>query len=769
MIVPRRITVQNVRSIPDATIEPDPDGVTSLSGKIGSGKSSVLTALVWCLYGEVGGIPGLLTQADMRRRGSTEPVVVTVEFELAGRQFKAERTLRRSKKGKETAYAALFIDGQKQPSISPTKLTTRITTYTGLSGRAFCGAFFMAQGNLPALAEGTPSQVQALIEEQTGIAPLTRQIETARGEARDAQTRADALPGSLEAVDAAQSEVDQTQSTAEPLWPQLDAATAAHRQAITRADAAQAEADDLTARARAAQQAQVAAARAESARDAAKGRSVEIEAEIASLPTEPGTDEGELRAQRDSLRSAVETLTSAQDSVTRESKAVETARAAAEAARAAAGEAPGSDVSALAEKERAARDATVAARTEWTRLQKSITELRSLAGAGHRCPTCTQEVADPESLIGTLTRACTVVEAQGREAAAAASSAQAAHAAAVQEEQRHRDAVITARGAHQRRAEAEAALTAAQELVKDATDRLRSVAPATDGPLPVAARERLDTIDATLSAMQRAANLHAARAAARESWERADRALTEARKDAAAAPSMDELDRAATVLGQARDVVRDLERDKTELRSKVDVLTERVRAAEATRDRERGLLDKKAEASAAADTKRHAHQILVNLRKDLVGEYTETISDAATDLMAQVGGTTHVGVTIGEDFIPRVVLADGTTMPMRQLSGGEKMRAALCLRLGIAEQISGTGGQGAIFADEVTANHDDDTTTAVVEMMKGLGRPMILVAHAEKVQAIATRVYTFEKRNEHDGTTVTRADAAAALAGANQP
>ena len=158
--------------------------------------------------------------------------------------------------------------------------------------------------------------------------------------------------------------------------------------------------------------------------------------------------------------------------------------------------------------------------------------------------------------------------------------------------------------------------------------------------------------------------------------------------------------------------------------------------------------------------------MLVALRRDLVGEYCATISAAASDLIDTVGGGDHIGVTIGADFIPAVILSDGTTRPMRVLSGGEKMRAALCLRLGIAEQISGTGGQGMIFADEITANHDAETTRHVVQMMRSLGRPMVVIAHADEVQQIATKVYHVSKADELSGTTVRTASALAATAAA---
>ena len=170
-----------------------------------------------------------------------------------------------------------------------------------------------------------------------------------------------------------------------------------------------------------------------------------------------------------------------------------------------------------------------------------------------------------------------------------------------------------------------------------------------------------------------------------------------------------------------------------------------------------------------ADTLRHAANLLGALRTDLLTEYTATISASATDLMQQIGAGEHTGVAIDQHFTPCVTLPDGTMRPMRVLSGGEKMRAALCLRLGIADQITGsTSGAGMVFADEITANHDEDTTTAVVDLIRGLGRPMLIIAHASEVDQAANRVYRVDKTSETTGGEVALAGATASAPPAAQ-
>lgn len=767
MITPTKIAVQNIRSVTDAVIEPDPDGITSLTGPIGAGKSSVLTALVWVLYGEVGGVPGLLVQSEMRRRGATEPVVATVEFGLYGQQFVATRSLRRSKSGKETAHADLWIDGMKQPSITPSKLTAKIVALTGLTGRAFTGAFFIAQGNLPALAEGTPTAVAALVEEQTGLAPLTRQVDTARAEARDAQIRADALPGSLEAVEAAQRDVDAAQRDGQEVWDKVDAAQADRDQSIARLTHADTEHDTLTRSRSRAQQAREQVAALGATMQSLTEQHQEVADALAAV-----TAVGDLvtittrgRAVQDATGQVRNAIAAGQHAT----QGLDRARVASERATQEVGQNPdpdGARASELHERTRLAGESWATARAEWERLNKALTQLQDADTSGHQCPTCTQSLPDPGALIGALGSQQQQVTDRGQRAAAALtqfteqqtalSDAIRAWDAATTAAERATGQVSTAEQ------EVRAATTAAASATAALVDLIGGPAHAT----PTGAVEHATTVLAQLAdaaaEARRVDGLHTQAASLTQRANEVRDKLTAATETAGTGPSDAEMSAAATTLGQARSTAEQARSTWQQVKSESDILTERARATEQARDAQQRLLDHKADAATHADTLRHAHQMLVALRRDLVSEYCAVISTAATDLMETVGGGDHVGVAIGDDFIPQVILNDGTTRPMRVLSGGEKMRAALCLRLGIAEQISGTGGEGMIYADEITANHDAETTRQVVTMMRSLGRPLVVIAHADEVQQIATKVYQVSKADEMTGTMIQTASNLAA-------
>jgi DNA repair protein SbcC/Rad50 len=242
-------------------------------------------------------------------------------------------------------------------------------------------------------------------------------------------------------------------------------------------------------------------------------------------------------------------------------------------------------------------------------------------------------------------------------------------------------------------------------------------------------------------------------AKARSDREQAQLALDELRARAANSPTADEIDEISGALAKAREDWETHAARRAEAETKAEVLAERYRVLEAARDGEQELLDHKLDALGKADILRHAAHLLAGLRRDLLAEYTATVSEAATDLLRQIGGE-HTAFHIDERFVPEVILGDGTHRPLRTLSGGEQARGALCFCLGISAQITGGSHTGTIIADEITAAHDDETRHAIIELLRDLGWPLLIVAHSPEIVEIANRVAWLSKPDETRGTQV---------------
>lgn len=104
----KKINLHNIRSYLDQSIEL-PSGFVLLSGDIGSGKSTVLLATEFALFGLERGI---VDGASLLRNGKDEGYV-EIEFEIAGHSIIIKRTLKRSGGAKTVAQssASIVIDG----------------------------------------------------------------------------------------------------------------------------------------------------------------------------------------------------------------------------------------------------------------------------------------------------------------------------------------------------------------------------------------------------------------------------------------------------------------------------------------------------------------------------------------------------------------------------------------------------------------------------------------------------------------------------------
>lgn len=122
----KKITLKNIRSYTDEEIE-FPEGSILLSGDIGSGKTSVLLAIEFALFGLQPGQKG----SSLLRNGAASGSV-KIEIEVDENKVEIERTL---KKGKSVSqdYCSISVDGEKR-EISVMELKSKILNILNYPG-----------------------------------------------------------------------------------------------------------------------------------------------------------------------------------------------------------------------------------------------------------------------------------------------------------------------------------------------------------------------------------------------------------------------------------------------------------------------------------------------------------------------------------------------------------------------------------------------------------------------------------------------------------
>jgi exonuclease SbcC len=120
----KKIKLKNIRSYRECELE-FPQGSFLLSGDIGSGKTSILLAIEYALFGLQ---PGQRGSALLRNNADFGEVYL--EFELDGHSVVVERKLKRSQNAINNDYSAITVDGDKL-ELSATELKTRIINLLG--------------------------------------------------------------------------------------------------------------------------------------------------------------------------------------------------------------------------------------------------------------------------------------------------------------------------------------------------------------------------------------------------------------------------------------------------------------------------------------------------------------------------------------------------------------------------------------------------------------------------------------------------------------
>ena len=120
----KSIKIKNMRSYIDEKIE-FPAGSVLLSGDVGSGKSTILLAMDFALFGTR---RGELDSSALLRHGADEGHV-EMEFESEGKNVKIKRSLKRKKTISQDS-GEIIIDGMKK-NLSPSELKAKVFELLG--------------------------------------------------------------------------------------------------------------------------------------------------------------------------------------------------------------------------------------------------------------------------------------------------------------------------------------------------------------------------------------------------------------------------------------------------------------------------------------------------------------------------------------------------------------------------------------------------------------------------------------------------------------
>lgn len=786
---PTRLVVEGFTAFRDLT-EIDFEGADlfALTGPTGSGKSSVIDAMVFALYGCV---PRLDRRAvaPIISLGRTEARVV-LEFTVGGEAYTAARVVRRTRSGASTKEARLERGGEVLAG-NEKELTEAVVSLLGLTIDHFTTCVVLPQGEFMRLLHAKPGERQDLLVSLLDLGLYERMARTAKARAGRARQEADLAAALLDkvafATPEALAQAQERVTALERLGAEVDAAAPeadrlreAETAAARRADLLAVEVDLLTAvtapaglddHAGALADARHALAEAETEAERAEADADAAEEALATHPDRSVLE----RAQRAHAERAGHLAQQEKGAallvdhdrtvavVDADLVAAETAAtAAAEAAERAQWEHRAHDLAASlvvgepcpvcrrAVAEMPAVDAGVdvaEARDARTRAERAVADARKACDTAHR--ERDRVAAKLGSIAEQLAAIDTLVAGHPESAAvdgalAARTEAEGRERSARQLATRARRAVVAARTAL---AEVDQREQEARRRFDRTRDRLAALGP------PEAGRVDLASDWAELVAW-----------ASTEAPARRD-LLAAARTEAAEAASA----RGDLLAGLTRTVAAHGLRPAADGDLRGPVAAAR-RTAEHERDRiVAGLDEGAAQRTALADATTRAdlaHELarLLNanhFEKWVLDEAVAVLVEGATELLLDLsGGAYSLGLDDRANFLVVDHRNADEVRPARTLSGGETFLASLALALALADQIGSLAAEGtarleSIFLDEGFGTLDPDTldtVAAAIEELGARGRMVGLISH---VPELAERVpVRFEVTRDPGGSTI---------------
>ena len=210
------------------------DGLTAITGSNESGKSSILEAIEWAIFGGPA-VRGSVKGLRWRNAPARQPAYVELMLELGDTEYKVRRS--------ETTAKVLSRSDATGPAwIQIADGTKGVTEYLakrlGLSHAEFAATYMCKQKDVTQIATMRPAKRQEFIRRVMGAEKLDSAVQSARKEARDAEQRVRGMEALLgdgdalrEALVGAQAYRDEASEAVEEVRANQQVAQKAYREA----------------------------------------------------------------------------------------------------------------------------------------------------------------------------------------------------------------------------------------------------------------------------------------------------------------------------------------------------------------------------------------------------------------------------------------------------------------------------------------------------------------------------------------------------------
>lgn len=198
----KKVIIENIRSHEYLEFEPASIGVTAISGENGAGKSTIVDAFSWSLFGTR--LHGLRNKNYIREGvdAKEKTVQVTSYIRVGNTDFMIKRKITSNEGACECkvfSYNEEIGDWKFESGPAVTHAESFIRSILNIDEKGFLSSVFIQQKQVDQIVSASPTERGQVIEKLIGVSAITESTKLAREESRALQRAADIIqPGSLE-------------------------------------------------------------------------------------------------------------------------------------------------------------------------------------------------------------------------------------------------------------------------------------------------------------------------------------------------------------------------------------------------------------------------------------------------------------------------------------------------------------------------------------------------------------------------------------------
>lgn len=205
------------------------------------------------------------------------------------------------------------------------------------------------------------------------------------------------------------------------------------------------------------------------------------------------------------------------------------------------------------------------------------------------------------------------------------------------------------------------------------------------------------------------------------------------------------LEKAEEQLNKRRKQHQDMSTNATRIEGEIATLQERKRSEENMLAKLREDFDKHKKLMENLSIASSTVKITEEFRKDRIDNSIPVIENYASDFIARFTDNKFVKLSMDNKFNASVMLSDGELRAVSALSGGELSATAIALRLAISMLLGGGGDKSSMILDEVLVSMSTDRAENILYTIKDMAQgQVIMISHSDVTTEISDYVFDLD-------------------------